>query len=72
MTPGQGQERDRIKGEILAKLTPRMMPGSEPYTDAELTALYRMISQAAEADPGEHYEAAALEIFNRQTHEKEQ
>jgi hypothetical protein len=64
MNAAQGQERDRIKAEILAKLTPRMMPGSEPYTDAELTRLYKLISEAAAGDPGEHYEAAALELFN--------
>lgn len=40
-----------------------MMPGQEPYTMLELGQLYRAISDAAEGDPGEEHEAAALALF---------
>ena len=33
--------------------TPRMMPGQEPYTPAELDTLHSLIHDAAEGDPGE-------------------
>lgn len=32
---------------------PKMMPGQEPYTPAELTTLYGMVADAAAGDPGE-------------------
>lgn len=53
MTPDQGNERDRIRGELLEQLTPKMMPGQTPYTPEELDALHRMIADAAAGDPGE-------------------
>lgn len=37
-------------------LKPRMMPGQEPYTDEELSALYRLVADAADGDPGEENE----------------
>lgn len=35
-----------------------MMPGQEPYTAAELDKLERLVSEAADGDPGEDYEDA--------------
>ena len=32
---------------------PKMMPGQEPYTPAELTTLYGLVADAAAGDPGE-------------------
>jgi hypothetical protein len=36
-----------------------MMPGQEPYTDAERAQLYELVSDAAAGDPGERGEIAA-------------
>lgn len=41
-------------------MKPRMMPGQEPYTEKELAALYKLISEAAEADITEENEAEVL------------
>jgi hypothetical protein len=35
---------------------PKMMPGQTPYTDAERAALYGLVRDAAEGDPGEQAE----------------
>jgi len=39
---------------------PKMMPGQEPYTEEELKQLHKMVSDAAEGDPGETEEAEVL------------
>lgn len=37
-------------------MSPKMMPGQEPYTPAELVVLHRLVRWAAEGDPGEQDE----------------
>jgi hypothetical protein len=39
---------------------PKMLPGQDPYTPEELEALYRLVGEAAEEDPGELDEDAYL------------
>lgn len=36
---------------------PVMMPGQEPYTERQLAALYSLVTDAADADPGEEGES---------------
>lgn len=37
-------------------MTPKMIPGQDPYTADELDALYALVADAAEGDPGERDE----------------
>ena len=39
---------------------PKMMPGQEPYTDAELLAVYALVADAAKGDPGERAEPTSM------------
>lgn len=39
----------------------RMMPGQDPYTEAELEQLYELVADAADGDPGEAGEIEAHE-----------
>lgn len=50
---------------------PRMMPGQEPYTEAEHAQLAALVADAAEGDPGELAEPARVErryIIGSTTH----
>lgn len=47
---------------------PRMAPGQEPYTCDELRQVNKLISDAADEDPGEEYEAYL--IYEREQDER--
>lgn len=41
-------------------MTPSMIPGQEPYTEAELASLYSLVADAAEGDEGELNEGSVI------------